>query len=94
MPSFGYNHINYLKVRNLMWRLIFLGLIAYLVVTAFKRSQYSSKNDDKESKKNAPSKEQEIEDMVQCTLCKVHLPRSEAFLVNSDFYCSKAHIPK
>jgi hypothetical protein len=77
-----------------MWRLIFLGLIAYLLVTAFKRIQYSSKNDDKEIKKNASSKEQEIEDMVQCTSCKVHLPRSEAFLVKGDFYCSKAHIPK
>jgi uncharacterized protein len=77
-----------------MWRLIFLVLIAYLLVKAFKRSQYSSKNDDKELKKNTPSKEQEIEDMVQCTSCKVHLPRSEAFLVNGDFYCSKAHIPK
>ena len=77
-----------------MWRLIFLVVIAYLIVMAFKRSQYSSKNDDKESKKNAPSNEQEIEDMVQCTLCKVHLPRSEAFLVNGDFYCSKSHIPK
>lgn len=78
-----------------MWRLIFLVLIAYLLVKAFKRSQYSSKkNDDKELKQNTPSKEQEIEDMVQCTSCKVHLPRSEAFLVNGDFYCTKAHIPK
>lgn len=77
-----------------MWRLIFFGLIAYLLVVAFKRSQYSSKNDDKEIKKNAPSKEQEIEDMVQCTSCMVHLPRSEAFLVNGNFYCSKKHIPK
>jgi uncharacterized protein len=77
-----------------MWKLIFLGLIAYLLVTAFKRSQYGSKNNDKEIKKNAPSQEQEIEDMVQCTSCMVHLPRSEAFLVNGGFYCSKAHIPK
>jgi uncharacterized protein len=77
-----------------MWRLIFFGLIAYLLVVAFKRSQLSSKTDDKEIRKNTPSKEQEIEDMVQCASCKVHLPRSEAFLVNGDFYCSKNHIPK
>jgi succinate dehydrogenase/fumarate reductase-like Fe-S protein len=77
-----------------MWRLIFLVVIAYLLVMAFKHSQYSSKNNDKEIKKNTPSKEQEIEDMVQCISCKVHLPRSEAFLVNGDFYCTKAHIPK
>lgn len=77
-----------------MWRLIFLGLIIYLLVIAFKRSNAGIKNDDKHIKKDAPVKEQEIESMVQCASCAVHLPRSEAFLVNGDFYCSKAHIPK
>jgi len=77
-----------------MWRLIFLGLIVYLLVVAFKRSNTGIKRDEKDIKKDAPVKEQEIESMVQCTSCAVHLPRSEAFLVNGNFYCSKAHIPK
>ncbi len=77
-----------------MWRLIFLGLIIYLLLAAFKRSNNGIKNDDRNIKKDAPVKEQEIESMVQCASCAVHLPRSEAFLVNGDFYCSKAHIPK
>ncbi len=77
-----------------MWRLIFLGLIIYLLIVAFKRSQIGTKNNDKNIKKDTPVKEQEIENMVQCAACAVHLPRSEAFLVNGDFYCSKAHIPK
>jgi len=77
-----------------MWRLIFLGVIIYLLVVAFKRSNAGAKNDDKNVKKDAPAKEQEIESMVQCASCAVHLPRSEAFLVNGDFYCSKAHLPK
>jgi len=77
-----------------MWRLIFLGLIIYLLLAAFKRSNNGIINDDRNIKKDAPVKEQEIESMVQCASCAVHLPRSEAFLVNGDFYCSKAHIPK
>lgn len=76
-----------------MWRLIFLGLIIYLLFVAYKRSNTGAKNVDKNIKKDTPVKEQEIENMVQCAVCAVHLPRSEAFLVNGDFYCSKAHIP-
>ncbi len=77
-----------------MWRLIFLVLTIYLLIVIFKRSNTGTKNDDKNIKKGAPAKEQEIENMVQCASCAVHLPRSEAFLVNGDFYCSQAHIPK
>jgi uncharacterized protein len=77
-----------------MWRLIILGLIIYVVIVALKRSNRSFKNEGENLKKNAPGKEPEIENMVRCASCEVHLPRSEAFLVNGDFYCSKAHIPK
>lgn len=77
-----------------MWRLIFLGLIIYLLIVAFKRSNTGTKNNDNNIKKDTPVKEQEIENMVQCASCAVHLPRSEAFLINGEFYCSKAHFPK
>ena len=77
-----------------MWRFIFFALVVYLLIVAFKRSNHTSKNDEKEIKKNSSPKEQDIEDMVQCANCKVHLPRSDAFLVNGNFYCCKAHIPK
>ncbi|MGZ8983118.1 MAG: PP0621 family protein [Methylotenera sp.] len=83
-----------------MWRLIFLGLIVWLAVYIFKRhiSQSGSQPD-----KRKPSEEkaagddsiesgEKIENMVQCAACKVHLPRSEAFLVDGNFYCCKAHI--
>jgi hypothetical protein len=81
-----------------MWRLIFLGLIIWLAVYFFKR--YFSKVDSQKSgteinEINDDSKSsQGIEDMVQCATCHVHLPRSEAFLVAGNFYCSHAHIPK
>jgi hypothetical protein len=42
-----------------------------------------------EDKKEA---QEPIENMVQCATCRVHLPRSEAFMVNGSFYCSQAHI--
>lgn len=77
-----------------MWRLIFLGLIIYLVIVIFKQSAISAKNEDKNIKKEAPTSEKEIETMVKCATCEVHLPRSEAYLVNGKFYCSKLHIPK
>ncbi|MDO9389210.1 MAG: PP0621 family protein [Methylotenera sp.] len=51
-----------------------------------------NKSNSQPSNTPAPS-DTEAENMVQCATCKVHLPRSEAFLVNSNFYCSKAHIP-
>ncbi|MDO9204866.1 PP0621 family protein [Methylotenera sp.] len=77
-----------------MWRLIFLGLIIYLLIVFFKRSTIGAKNDNKNVKKDVPASEKEIEAMVKCATCEVHLPRSEAYLVNGDFYCSKLHIPK
>jgi hypothetical protein len=70
-----------------MWRLIFLGLIIWLVIYLFKqhvRQSHATKATNKEI----------AEDMVKCEACAVHLPRSEAILVNNNFYCSKAHIPK
>jgi uncharacterized membrane protein YvbJ len=81
-----------------MWRLIFLGIIIWLVIFFFKRN-FSKPNlpkstTDQTVENDAESKNDSIENMVQCSKCAVHLPRSEAFLVNGDFYCSKAHIEK
>ena len=81
-----------------MWRLIFLGIIVWLVIFFFKRN-FSKPNLPKSStdqpvENEADAKNDSIENMVQCSKCAVHLPRSEAFLVNGDFYCSKAHIEK
>ncbi|WP_047552366.1 PP0621 family protein [Methylotenera sp. G11] len=74
-----------------MWKLIFLGLIIWLAVYIVKRAinpaaKHLEHTDKPEGKKEP------IENMVQCTTCHVHLPRSEAFLVNGKFYCSQAHI--
>jgi len=72
-----------------MWRLIFVGLIIWLVIYAFKRRiPPFAKPKDAENKFESD----DIEDMAQCANCAVHLPRSEAFLVNGKLYCCKAHI--
>lgn len=77
-----------------MWKLIFLGLLIWLVIYIIKRTigpstKHTARPDTPEGK----NEEQEpIESMVQCATCQVHLPRSEAFLVNGNFYCSQAHI--
>jgi uncharacterized protein len=72
-----------------MWRLIFLGLIIGLIVYIFKRQVIKPGRPNPESKQDD---EKHIEDMVKCSKCSVHLPRSEAYLVGGEFYCSKAHI--
>ncbi len=72
-----------------MWRLIFLGLIIWFGIYIFKRS--IGQSNTPKTKDNVEGAEK-VEDMVQCATCAVHLPRTEAFLVNGDFYCSKLHI--
>lgn len=73
-----------------MTKLILLGLIIWLAIYILKRML----NQTSTRQSNVPeSNGSEGEDMVQCATCNVHLPRSEAFLVNSNFYCCKAHIP-
>lgn len=78
-----------------MSRLIFLVIIICLVVYFFKKrtGKASNKNSSPANSENVESAK-EAEDMVQCTTCQVHLPRSEAFLVADNFYCCQAHIQK
>lgn len=74
-----------------MWRLIFLGLVIGLIVYLFKRQMIQA---GKPTPDNTKDDVNNIEDMVKCAHCSVHLPRSEAFLVGGEFYCSKNHIKK
>lgn len=83
-----------------MWKLIFLVLIVWLIVSIAKRMLTNTHN---RSTKQAPadSRQQDTaenhnttENMVQCCICQIHLPRSEAFMVQGKFYCSHAHIQR
>ncbi|PKO47221.1 MAG: hypothetical protein CVU29_03430 [Betaproteobacteria bacterium HGW-Betaproteobacteria-22] len=80
-----------------MWKLIFLAIIIwlaiYLIRQSLKSNQTPAPGNRSESGANHSNTENpEIENMVQCASCHIHLPRSEAFLVNGKFYCSKQHI--
>lgn len=70
-----------------MWRLIFLGFIVGLIIYLLKRQVQAGL-----SKPNVSNENKNIEDMVKCAQCSVHLPRSEAYMAAGEFYCSKAHI--
>lgn len=72
-----------------MWKLIFWAIVIGLVIQAIKRNLNAKANRTAENNKVA---EANIENMVECDQCHVHLPRSEAFLVEGKFYCSQAHI--
>jgi len=76
-----------------MWKLIFLGLLIWLAYYIFTRIVLKS-DDRKSVDNNKDPVHDETELMVKCEKCAVHLPRSEAFLVAGEFYCSKAHLPK
>jgi uncharacterized protein len=75
-----------------MSRLIFLGVIIWLAYVVYKRGFGQNKPPMRND--SDPAKTHDAEDMVQCVHCAVHLPRSEAFLVNGHLYCSKDHIQK
>ena len=66
-----------------MSRLLFILFIVALIYWLLK------------SKRRAPPPQDQqppaAQDMVRCTYCSVHLPRSEAILKGGKFYCSTAH---
>ena len=85
-----------------MQRLILIGIIVWLVYFIYKKrlGKTNKSQGDEKDQSVSPSQASDeqgkgdlpFEDMVKCATCAVHLPRSEAFLVRGDFYCSKAHI--
>jgi len=38
------------------------------------------------------SSQSAVEDMVRCAHCGVHLPRSESYASNNEFFCSEEHL--
>lgn len=71
-----------------MSKLVFLVLLAIVAVILFKRLARLSDTNQPDTE---GLKESNIESMVQCAHCHVHLPRSEAFLIAGEFYCSQTH---
>ncbi len=74
------------------WLLLIAGAgLFYLWIKGKKQAEFNQRNarranSDKGSKAIIPKA------MVQCQCCKVHLPKSEAFICEDRFYCSKEHL--
>lgn len=84
---------NRLHSEQAVWKLIFLVLIVWLVINIAKRMLANSNTQPKSTPAHE-SQQHSAENMVQCKTCQIHLPRSEAFMVDGQFYCSHAHIQR
>ncbi|MBA2689621.1 MAG: preprotein translocase subunit YajC [Burkholderiales bacterium] len=63
--------------------LIFIiALVVYWVIRSYGRRL---------PKDNTPHQVKNGEDMVRCSECGVHMPRSESILAADKFYCSEQH---
>ncbi|HZR02913.1 MAG TPA: PP0621 family protein [Burkholderiales bacterium] len=65
--------------------LLALGIVVYLIVSRIKRD-----GERPEIARRAPPPATP-EDMVRCSVCGVHLPRSESFTSRGQFFCSDEH---
>ncbi|MDY0272761.1 MAG: PP0621 family protein [Advenella sp.] len=74
---------------------IVLIIILMLAIRMFAgRAQAFLKNIQAQANPNQPPAarhSQETESMVQCAHCHIHLPRSEACLINGKTWCSEDH---
>lgn len=59
--------------------LLVIAAVVYLLIRSYRR------------KSEAAEKEAVTEDMVRCTHCGVHLPRSESIRAGDKFYCCAEH---
>lgn len=73
-----------------MWRIIFLALIVWVVIALVKRVFNQSTSDIDTAKQDNEGKSSDI---LKCQQCEVHVLKSEAFSVNGQYFCSKAHLP-
>ncbi|MDX8386003.1 MAG: PP0621 family protein [Gallionella sp.] len=57
--------------------------VVYLLVRSYRKNSASMSEDADGAI---------TEDMVRCTHCGVHLPKSESLSSGENYYCSKAHL--
>lgn len=72
-----------------MIRIIVIGLIIYLLIRIFKRwaaNKNTASSTQKSHSENHPK------NMVQCSVCQLHIPENEALQKEGEFYCSQAHL--
>ena len=75
---------------QLILKIILLAVIGWLVYRLLKGYTHSVEQD----RPVPPPSKAEVEDMVRCAECGVHLPRSESILSKGEFFCCEAHRQK
>jgi uncharacterized protein len=67
--------------------LIALVIVVYFLFRGFRRDASIQERQPKA----APERSNLPEDMVRCSVCGVHLPRSESFTSRGRFFCTDEH---
>jgi uncharacterized protein len=68
--------------------LIALVIVVYLIIRGSRRVENQQQAPREWPAQRSPSTG---EDMVRCSVCGVHLPRSESFISRGKFFCSDEH---
>lgn len=75
-----------------MVKIILLAIAIWLVISVLKSYRKNLEASSGDTPKQADKTTIKSENMVQCAYCGVHLPTSDGFLVDGQYYCSEAHI--
>ena len=67
-----------------MGKLLLIAIAIWLIIVILKRYRTSMQ------RPSAP----DVEDMVQCATCGLHLPKHDSLSRNDKYYCSSAHLEK
>lgn len=74
------------------WLLLIAGIVLSYLWFKGKKQAKAVKQETSTPKPNKAKVVAEPEAMVLCQFCKVHLPKSDALVIEDRFYCSKEHL--
>ena len=75
----------------LLWVVI---ILAVMMIARIASARAASRRDSPGNPRRAPARQpggQPVESMVRCAHCGIHLPRSEAVLLDGKVWCSRDH---
>ena len=71
---------------------LLLTMVLLVIFWLWRRDRQAEKDGAAPPRAPAPSSAQGVTEIVACSVCQVHLPRSEALIGRAGaFYCSQAH---
>ena len=66
-------------------------LVISLVLLVFFLWRHNRQAEKRSVPRQQPGAPAAVTEMVACSVCQVHLPKSEALIGNDGIYCSEAH---